>query len=216
MLEDLPEKYFAAIHADVPWSFKARTPAGEGRSAKRHYPTMTFAEIKMLPVRRIAARDSHLFFWTTQPFLEHAFEIMRRWGFRYSSIAFTWIKLKSGSDPSQFSPLHLVEEDLFTGLGLTTRKNSEICLLGRRGSPIRLSKSVREIILAPVREHSRKPDETYDRIMTYCCGPYLDLFGRQRRKGWTVFGNEVDKFPEDSPCAPIATAGGTETPFSLT
>lgn len=197
MLEELSEKYFAAIHADVPWSFKVRTPAGEGRSASRHYATMTLPGIKRLgpDVKRIAAKDCHLFFWTTQPFLPDALDVMKEWGFRYSSIAFTWIKLKAGTEPGQFTPLHLFEEDLFLGLGLTTRKNSELCLLGRRGSPKRLHKDVREVILSPVREHSRKPDETYERIERYCVGPYLDLFSRQERHGWVSWGNERNRFP---------------------
>ena len=90
----------------------------------------------------------------------------------------------------------LADSDLHVGLGLTTRKNAEFCLLGRRGSCRRNSKSVREIILSPVRQHSRKPDEVYDRIEEYCDGPYLELFARQERPGWTAWGNETTKFNE--------------------
>lgn len=214
MLEELPEKTFGAVHADVPWSFKVRTPAGEGRSASRHYATMSLPDIKAMgkDVKRVAAKNCHLFFWTTQPFLPDALDIMREWGFKFSSVAFTWIKLKPEVLAEQFTPLHLVEADLHVGLGMTTRKNSELCLLGRRGSPKRLAKDVREVILSPVREHSRKPDETYDRIKAYCAGPYLDLFARQERSGWTSWGNETKlfaKLSKDSPCASTATVGPT-------
>ncbi len=83
-------------------------------------------------------------------------------------------------------------------LGHTTRKNTELCWLGRRGNPKRLDKGVRELIVAPVREHSRKPDEIYERIERFCAGPYLELFARQRRNGWFSDGNELDRFARAS------------------
>ena len=73
-------------------------------------------------------------------------------------------------------------------------------MLGRRGQPKRLSGDVREVLLAPVREHSRKPDEVYERIEHFCAGPRLDLFARERRPGWAAWGNELDKFqPPEAP-----------------
>jgi N6-adenosine-specific RNA methylase IME4 len=80
------------------------------------------------------------------------------------------------------------------GNGFTTRKNAELCLLGRRGKPRRNSKGVRELIVSPRRKHSQKPDEQYARIEHFCSGPYLELFARQRRPGWTAWGDELDKF----------------------
>ena len=78
---------------------------------------------------------------------------------KYSADAFTWVKPRRSTDPDQFLPL--TESDLHVGLGLTDRNQTEIVLLGRRGNCRRTSKDVREVILAPVREHSRKPDEFY-------------------------------------------------------
>lgn len=80
------------------------------------------------------------------------------------------------------------------GGGYGTRKNAEICWLGRRGNPKRRSRDVRELIVAPRREHSRKPDEQYGRIERLCAGPYLELFARQQRPGWIALGDEVNKF----------------------
>ena len=93
--------------------------------------------------------------------------------------------------------LFLTERDFYVGLGLTTRKSSELVLLGRRGNCRRISKSVRELILAPVREHSRKPDEFYRRVECYCDGPFVDLFARERRPGWDAWGDQVDMFSGD-------------------
>src|SRR6516162_3814700 len=95
-------------------------------------------------------------------------------------------------------------EPLWPGpvLGLTTRKNCEFVVLGRRGKPKRLAADVLETIVAPIREHSPKPEEVYARIERFCAGPRLDLFGRCQRPGWTVYGDETLKFEEPAEFAP--------------
>ena len=155
---------------------------------------ISLEDIKALPVRDVAAKDAHLFLWVTGPVLPKAFEVMEAWGFRYSAVAFTWIKLKRSFNANQLRVLPSAESDLHVGLGLTTRKNAEFCLLGRRGRARRESKKVREIIMTPIREHSRKPDEAYDRVREYCAGPYLELFARTERLGFSAWGNETEKF----------------------
>jgi N6-adenosine-specific RNA methylase IME4 len=82
------------------------------------------------------------------------------------------------------------------GQGYTTRKNAEDVLLFRRGKPERISKSVHEIIIAPRRDHSRKPEEFYERAEKYCPGPRLEMFTRFTRPGWSAWGNEATKFNE--------------------
>lgn len=197
--DGLPRGEFAAIVADPPWHFRARTALQMSnwtsrRDAEKHYAVMGIDDIVGLPVRELAAKDAHLFLCTTGPCLRMAFDVMEAWGFRYSAMAFTWIKLKRSHNPLQLRVLPTAESDLHVGLGLTTRKNAEFVLLGRRGNAKRIAKNVREIILAPVREHSRKPDEIFNRVERYCCGPYLELFSREQRPGWTCWGNEVGKF----------------------
>lgn len=203
---DLPsiDGGFRTILADPPWTFKARTALqvanwNSRRDAEKHYTVMNLEAIKALPVKNVAAKDAHLFLWTTGPCLPQAFEVITAWGFRYSSVAFTWAKLKRSYQPDKISTP--IDTNFHCGLGLTTRKNAEFCLLARRGNARREAKDVREIIVTPVREHSRKPDETYERIQRYCVGPYLELFARQSRSGWAVWGNEVDKF--DPPVASV-------------
>jgi N6-adenosine-specific RNA methylase IME4 len=200
-MDNLPRRHFGCIYADPPWHFRSRKAVqvgnpGSERYVERHYSTMQLPDIMALPVREIASPDAHLFIWTTGPCLRQTFEVMEAWGFRYSAVAFTWVKLKRSIDTRQLRVLPTAESDLHVGLGLTTRKNAEFCLLGRRGSARRNAKDVREIILSPVREHSRKPDEAAARIQRYCDGPYLEMFARAPREGWTVWGNETDKFSE--------------------
>jgi N6-adenosine-specific RNA methylase IME4 len=198
-LDDLPRAHFKALVADPPWHFRARTALQMSnwtsrRDAEKHYDVMGVDDIASLPVKDLAHADAHLFLWTTGPCLRQAFDVIEAWGFRYSALAFTWVKLKRSHQVMQLRAVPLDECDLHVGLGLTTRKNAEFVLLGRRGNARRIAKDVREIILAPVREHSRKPDEIFDRVRRYCEGPYIELFGRQSRPGWTTWGNEATKF----------------------
>lgn len=189
---------YRAIVVDAPTHFECRTALrvanwNSRRDVEKHYTTMTFDELAALPLRDLAHPDGcHLFEWTNGPHLPKACELMMRWGWKYSSKAFTWVKLRRSLDPDQF---HLLtESDFQIGLGLTTRKGTEDVLLGRRGNCRRIAKDVREVILAPVREHSRKPDEFYCRVERYCDGPYVDLFARERRPGWSCWGDQVNMF----------------------
>jgi len=184
---------FPCVHADVPARFKSNSEAKPGRNALRHYACHSMATIATLPVASVVARDSYLFFWTTSPQLVIGahLEVMRAWGFEPTAMGFVWVKLNPNAPPLWFT-----ERDLFFGPGLTTRKNAEFVILGRRGKPERLAKDVFEIVLAPRREHSRKPNEVYRRIERYCCGPRLDLFPRERRDSWISYGDEADKFDE--------------------
>lgn len=182
---------FPCILADPPWLHAMRTPKGvTSRHASAHYPVMDIASIRAMPVRQLAARDAHLFLWTTWPHLEQALSVIHAWGFTYSSDFLIWVKL----NPSKAGAIWFDQGDFHVGTGYTSRKNTEVLLLGRRGAPKRLSRNTRELLIAARRQHSRKPDETYPRIEGYCPGPRLELFGRQQRPGWTVWGNEVGKF----------------------
>jgi N6-adenosine-specific RNA methylase IME4 len=183
----LPARSAGVILADVPWHFRCYTNDVGSRDPRRHYHTMSMVDICALPVNDIAAKDCHLFLWVTGPMLEHSFNVIAEWGFTYSAIAFTWVKLKRNR-------ILTSESDLHVGLGLTTRKNTELVLLARRGSPKRRSGDVRELIISPRREHSRKPDEIRERIEQYCAGPYVELFARSSRKGWQTWGAERTKF----------------------
>jgi len=179
---DLPRGHFGAILADPPWKYVTYSERGQGRSASRHYEVMMFEEIATLPVRDVAAPDAWLFLWVPGPHLPFGLQLIERWGFRYSGKAFAWAK----QNPSGVG-WHM-------GTGFTTRKNTEDCLLGRRGRPPIKAHDVRELIVSPRRKHSQKPDEQYGRIERLVDGPYLELFARQPRPNWVAWGDEVDKF----------------------
>lgn len=198
-LAGLPARHFRVIAADPPWHFTTRAPMDPNYSSprhpERHYSTMSLDAIKALPVADLAAPDGcHLFLWVTGPMLPAGLEVMAAWGFKFSTLAFTWAKLKRSVSEKQLTICKTIQDDFHTGLGLTTRKNAEFVLLGRRGSPRRDAKDVRELIVSPVREHSRKPNEFYERVERYAAGPYVDLFAREQRAGWATWGNETAKF----------------------
>lgn len=205
--QSFPAGPFSAILADPPWQFNSlwggrpKKVGGDypSRAIDSHYPTMTIDDICALPVSDIAADDCVLFMWTCWPVLQKSFRVLEAWGFTYKTCAFSWMK----ADPYR---LFADEKTPFAGLGYWTRANTEPCLLATRGSPKRIAKDVRQGIIAPRREHSRKPDCVHERIERLVDGPYLEIFARSSRPGWTVWGNEVTKFDE----APKARAAVSE------
>lgn len=184
--------HYRAILADAPWTFETRADTGKDRSPEQHYDCMTLEELKALPVRDIAAKDCVLFFWVIDTHIRMALDVLDAWGFTYKTRAFHWAKLNKGGgkmlagDPKAF----------FTGMGFWSRANPEDCWLATRGQPKRreTGKGVRRLIIAERREHSRKPDDIYERIETLVEGPYAELFSRSNRPGWDAMGNERGKF----------------------
>lgn len=173
-------KKYQVIYADPPWAYKVWSKKGAGRSAESHYPTMSIEDIKALPVGELADKDCALFLWITFPMLREAWEVMDAWGFTYKSIAFVWVKQNKKS------------LSLFWGMGYWTRANAELCVIATKGSPKRQSRAVHQVIISPIEEHSKKPDEARRRIVELMGDvPRVELFARQSSPGWDVWGNEA-------------------------
>lgn len=174
-------KKYNIIYADPPWSYKVYSKKGSGRSAESHYPTMSLEDIQALPVKDLAATDCILFMWTTIPLLQDCFSVMNAWGFVYKTVAFVWIKRNRKSD------------SLFWGMGYWTRANAEFCMLATKGHPKRKSADVHQVIISHIEEHSKKPAEARERILRLAGDlPRVELFAREKKDGWDVWGNEVD------------------------
>lgn len=188
---NLPRNHYGAILVDPPWDFETWSKAGEGRSASQHYGTMGVQQMVRLPVLDLAAKDCVLFCWVTWPHLKSALWLISAWGFTYKTCGFDWMKANA-----QQIDIFRDDADPTMGMGYWTRSNTEPCLLTTRGKPKRLDAGVRQGILEPRREHSRKPDCVHQGIERLVAGPYLELFARQRRTNWDSWGAEVDKFRE--------------------
>ena len=173
---------YGVILADPPWSWKSWSKKGEGRSASNHYSVMEQSDIRSLPVADCASDDCVLFLWSLSSMLGDALQLLDAWDFTYKTVGFVWVKQNQQSS------------SLFMGLGYHTRQNAELCLLGTRGKPKRISGGVHQIIMSPRREHSRKPDEVYGRIEQLYPGPYLEMFSRTSRPGGDAWGNEVGRW----------------------
>lgn len=186
---NLPRGHYKAILADPPWAFKTFSGDAVPARGDQPYSTLSIDQICALPVADIAADDCVLFMWTCWPVLRDCFRVVDAWGFKYKTCGFSWMK----ADPYR---LFADDKTPFAGMGYWTRANTEPCLLATRGKPRRINADVRQGIISPRREHSRKPDEIHGRVERLVAGPYLELFGRQSRPGWDVWGNESTKFDE--------------------
>jgi len=178
---DICHQRFGTILADPPWHFQNST----GKVAPEHrrlyrYPTMDFEEIAALPINRLALPKSHLYLWSPNALLSEALGVMRAWGFTYKT-NLVWYKIRKDGGPDG------------RGVGFYFRNVTEVLLFGVRGG-LRTRRSGRKqvnILVSRKREHSRKPDEAYELIARCSPRPYLELFARHPREGWTQWGNEV-------------------------
>jgi N6-adenosine-specific RNA methylase IME4 len=171
---------YSTILADPPWQFQNRT----GKMAPEHkrllrYPTMKLAEIKRLPVGDLAANPSHLYLWCPNALLQEGLEVMKAWGFQYKSNLIWHKERKDGGSDGR-------------GVGFYFRNVTEIVLFGIKGRmrTLKPGRSQVNYLSTRKREHSRKPDEIFEIIESCSPGPYLELFARFPRKGWSQWGNE--------------------------
>tara|TARA_B100000963_G_scaffold339270_1_gene336893 strand:+ start:225 stop:845 length:621 start_codon:yes stop_codon:yes gene_type:complete len=176
---------FGTILADPPWEFQNST----GKVAPKHkrlkrYETMSLEEIKLMPVSRLSANKSHLYLWVPNAFIKEGIEVMEEWGFKYKT-NIVWHKIRKDGGPDG------------RGVGFYFRNTTELVLFGVKGTKVRTLKPGRtqvNIIRTRKREHSRKPDELYKIIEKCSWGPFLELFARGKRKGWTSWGDQSKKY----------------------
>lgn len=181
---ELPVGKFGTILADPPWKFDNRT----GKIAPEHkrlyrYQTMTNDEIIKMPVSELALPQSHLYLWIPNALIHLGLEVMEAWGFTYKT-NLIWYKVRKDGGPDR------------RGVGFYFRNVTEMILFGVRGSlrTLQPGRSMPNIIISQKREHSRKPDELYEVIEQCSPGPFLELFNRVPRKGWTCWGDQTGDY----------------------
>jgi N6-adenosine-specific RNA methylase IME4 len=178
--------HYRLILVDAPLKFSS----GPNRNPKNHYRTMSLTEILALPVGELAHPDGcRLISYITMPWLYRMHKILDAWDFRYST-ARPWVKLWPKEDG-----LILYPDSFARGCGYEVINSSELQVIAKRGRPQRLgNRKLRGLIIAPRREHSRKPDCVRDELAELFDGPRCELFARSRHPGFEGWGDEIDKF----------------------
>ena len=174
-------KKYNIIYADPPWAYQNGGVPQGGVNAQ--YKTMKLQDIKDLPIDEISEDISVLFMWATFPQLQEALEIIKAWGFTYKTLGFSWIKTnKNNGEP-------------FFGIGYYAKSNCEVCLMATKGKAHSLVKSnkVSSVLIHKRTKHSKKPDIVAEKIVELFGDiPRIELFARDKKEGWDVFGNEVE------------------------
>jgi N6-adenosine-specific RNA methylase IME4 len=180
---------FGTTLIDPPWRFVNRT----GKMAPEHkrlhrYPTMSFVEIAALPVGELALPQSHLYLWCPNALIAEGLQIMQAWGFTYKT-NIVWLKVRKDGGPDG------------RGVGFYFRNVTELLLFGVRGKLRTRAAGRRQVNVIKTRkqEHSRKPDEVFDIIEECSPGPFLELFARFKREGWTQWGDQVESYEQTRP-----------------
>jgi len=168
---------FNVISVDPPWPYEGESKKttsfdSVGRRVANPYPEMSITDIKKIEMPLM--EDSVVLLWTTHKFLPDAFEILKDWGMDYKA-TLVWNKEK-------------------IGMGAWFRMQCEFCLVGIKGKPYWENTTFRDILNEPRREHSRKPDSFFEMIEQITKGRRLEYFSREKRTGWEVFGNDINKF----------------------
>ena len=169
-------KTYDIIYMDPPWKYNDRMLSGS--KAEDHYPTMTSAELKELPIFTMMNNNSLLYMWTTNPYMEESIQIASHWGLTFKTVAFVWDKQRPTT-------------------GHYTMGSCEFVLVFKKGKipQPRGARNVRQFLSEKRREHSRKPDEIRSRIeQMHPTQTKLEMFARTSTEGWDVWGNETDKF----------------------
>jgi site-specific DNA-methyltransferase (adenine-specific) len=180
-------KKYKVIYADPPWHYGSKSAVNNSTGSNHkplsdHYNTMSLAELKSLPISKMTEKDAACFMWVTDSHLDEAIELFKAWGFKYKTVAFNWVKTTSkGNYCKNVAPW--------------TMKSSEICLLGTKGAMTKYKQvnNIESLVIAERTKHSRKPEEVRRRIeLLFGDTSRLEMFAREKTKGWDVFGNEVD------------------------
>ena len=175
---------FKTVLADPPWQFQNRT----GKMAPEHkrltrYSTMKLADICSLPVADMLDETAHLYLWVPNALMPEGLEVLKAWGFEYKT-NLIWYKIRKDGGPDG------------RGVGFYFRNVTEMILFGVKGNKARTlqpGRSQVNIIRSMKQEHSRKPDELYDLIERCSPGPYLEMFARGVRPGWTSWGDQANE-----------------------
>lgn len=182
------DKKYSIIYADPAWEYKQKQMNFQNydkgkkysNDVTEHYQTMTFEQLKALPVEKITEKDCLLYMWATSPNLDIAIKLGEIWGFKFKTVAFVWDKQR-------------------TNYGFYTLSQCELCLVFKKGKiPKRLITNTKQFLSEKLGMHSEKPKTIRDRIdKMYNYLSRIELFARQSVEGWDCWGNEAPEEVEN-------------------
>ena len=204
--DPLPPGPFATVVADPPWDYSRKLSRGGtsgyspvhpsrggNRGAANHYQTLSLDQLHQLPLHEVVGENAHLYLWTTGAFIVEAHQLAESWGFSPKGVI-PWIKVKRNAAQH----IEQADGDLHAavrmGMGLYLRWASEFVVFAVKGKLPALRHDVNGVIFAERQAHSQKPDELYQLVKEVSPGPRLELFARDHRPGYAVWGNEVGKW----------------------
>lgn len=161
-------KKYKTILADPPWKYGK----GWGWGAGKYYKLMRTEDICRIPVSEIADDNCHLYLWSPNGMIPQALEVMKNWGFSYKTMI-TWVKNRS----------------IF---GYYFKGQTEQLLFGVRGKLPPFDRKQTTLLNGVIEEHSKKPQEQYSIIEKVSPNPYVELFARDKRRGWDSIGFDID------------------------
>ena len=177
---EVKEKKYQIIYADPAWQYKSKECLAKksilNGKLNTHYSTMSMNDLKKLPVGGVSDDNCLLFLWVVSPMLDECIDVLKSWGFKYSTIGFIWHKQK-------------------TNPGSYTMSECEICLIGKKGNipTPRGLRNIRQFLSESKTKHSSKPEEIRNRItQMFPTQNKIELFARQKVDGWDSWGNEVE------------------------
>jgi len=204
-----PKKYSLGL-IDCPWDYDNKQQNDPARGGIQ-YSTLTMKELMDIPLYKAFNDDSIIVVWATMPKLMDSFydglgilDVIYAWKFRAITALFVWIKLNKNAAIQPYGTLdfgwsndeYIKTKDFYSGLGRYTNSNVEIAIIARRGKGLeRLQKNVKQLIFAPIREHSAKPRIQYERLFRlYGNVPRIELFAREQNpppEGWNFTGLDI-------------------------
>lgn len=197
---DLPDRRYDVVLADPPWAYYGQQD--KWGAAAKFYATAPDDDIARLPIPDLLSDRGVLFLWATSPRLDLAMACLRGWRLHFRGVAFVWVKARKDGGP-------IGAQGVRPSIVKPTAEYVLAASRVARGRPMKLGhEGVPNVILAPRRAHSQKPDEVSDWIeRLYPEASRLELFARAERPGWDAWGNEVGKLGSTAPAAAAQGAG---------
>lgn len=187
---------YEICYEDPPWQYDNQQSFDPKRGGYK-YKNLSMEAISQIPYNEFMAKDSLIFMWVTGPKLVEicstVVPALEKQGFKYITKVFSWVKLNPTGSVTTIEKDIWLSKGVYSGLGYWTNGNTEDVLLFKRGTPKRISKSVKQITFAPrADEHSAKPLEIKSKIIELMGDvPRIELFARERTHGFHAWGNEI-------------------------